>query len=70
MDILDRVTSLNGSCVYNMKQDFRALDMAKKLMSKAGSLRRTLYKPGISAITKLLPSPKLTTPRCGFKVVK
>ena len=44
MDILDRVTSLNGSCVYHMKQDFRALDMAKKLMSKAGSLRRTLYK--------------------------
>ena len=44
MDILDRVTSLNGSCVYHMKQDFRALDMAKKLMPKAGSLRRTLYK--------------------------
>ena len=42
MDILDRVTSLNGSCVYHMKQDFRALDMAKELMSKAGSLRRTL----------------------------
>ena len=30
--------------VYHMKQDFRALDMAKKLMPKAGSLRRTLYK--------------------------
>ena len=30
--------------VYHMKQDFRALDMAKELMSKAGSLRRTLNK--------------------------